>query len=196
MKDDAIKCRVEAKEGGGTEINTLDAWLQHGGPKEGEKQWHDFRSAKELAKAWLRHSSPKMPVEYAELLSRRSETRGFRPTLAIAEVSIAIDGFAGPRNSDMVVIGDAGQSRVVLAVEAKADEQFAGTTDDELRRVTNPDSNKPERIDNLSAAVLSKPVDDLVRSLRYQHLVALDTCHSSTRGIRDYLSVVRRWNKS
>ena len=167
-----LSCPVHANSDDGPRINNIEDWRIHGGPKDGDKQWKDFRSAKELARAWLRSDSTAMPVEYFELLSRSNETRGFQPTIGIAEVKIRIDEFGGPRNSDMVVLGEANKGRIVLAVEAKADESFAEPIAKELLGLSE-NSNKPERIDRLVAGVLNRPIDEQVRLLRYQLLHSL-----------------------
>lgn len=167
-----FRCDVLAKSEHGHRINSVETWLQYGGPKKGSKQWKEFRSALELARSWLRDDVPAMPVEYSHLLKTRRETRGFNPTLGLAEVEIAFDDLKPPRNSDMVVIGESKEGRIVLAVEAKADEPFAKLVSDELKGLAKA-SGKPERIRRLAAAVLNREVDDHVRSLRYQLLHSL-----------------------
>lgn len=113
-----------------------------------------------------------MPVEYSQLLGSSRQTRGFLASIAYAEADIAIDGFSGPRNSDMVVLGETHHGRVCLAVEAKADESFAGTIREELLGLKEP-SNKPDRVLRLSNAVLQRNVDEHVMMLRYQLLHSL-----------------------
>lgn len=172
MAQGEFRCDVLAKSENGHRINSVETWLQYGGPKKGSKQWKEFRSALELARSWLRDDVPAMPVEYSHLLKTRRETRGFNPTLGLAEVEIAFDDLKPPRNSDMVVIGESKEGRAVLAVEAKADEPFAKLVSDELKDLAKT-SGKPERIRRLAAAVLNREVDDHVRSLRYQLLHSL-----------------------
>ncbi len=163
---------IRAKTITGEIIRSLDDWLRLAPPRQGEAHWRDFRSAKELAQSWLRNGEPAMPIEYAELLRSHRDTRSFKPTVGIAEMEIRIDEFGGPRNSDMVVIGKSGRSKILLAVEAKADEEFAKTIADELRGLP-PNSNKPERVARLAAGVLNRELDPSLTSLRYQLLHAL-----------------------
>ena len=113
-----------------------------------------------------------MPVEYSQLLESSKQTQGFRTTIAFAEAEIAIDGFSGPRNSDMVVVGEAKEGRVCLAVEAKADETFAKTIKDELLGLSEA-SNKPNRISNLANAIFQRDLDEHVMTIRYQLLHSL-----------------------
>lgn len=163
---------IRAKSIDGPVIRSLDNWLKLAPPRQKERHWKDFRSAKELAQAWLRDRVPAMPIEYTELLRSHKDTSGFKPTVGIVEAEIKIDEFGGPRNSDMIVIGNARTDRILLAIEAKADEEFAKPIADELKGLKAP-SNKPDRVKRLAAAVLNRRVDSHVESLRYQLLHAL-----------------------
>ena len=163
---------IRAKSIDGPVIQSLDDWSKLAPPMQKEKHWKNFRSAKELAQAWLRDGVPSMPIEYVELLRSHKDTTGFKPTVGIAEAEIKIDEFGGPRNSDMVIIGNVREMQILLAVEAKADEEFAKPIADELKGLTAP-SNKPDRVRRLAAGVLNRSVDSHVESLRYQLLHAL-----------------------
>lgn len=163
---------LRAKSKDGPVIRSVQDWRQLAPPKRPLIQWQDFHSAKELAQAWLRDGSPAMPSEYATLLDGQAMTRRFKPECAIAEAEIRIDEFHGPRNSDMVVLGTTDRHPIVLAVEAKADEEFAGTIAEEMQGLPAT-SNKPERMARLVAAVLNRPFDASVNSLRYQLLHSL-----------------------
>ena len=163
---------IRAKSTDGAAIRCVQEWREHAPPKKPLIQWQDFRSAKELARSWLRYGVPSMPIEYSELLHSHKLTRRFEPEIAIAEVEIRIDEFFGPRNSDLVVIGKASRQPIVLAVEAKADEEFAKIIAAEMQRLSTK-SNKPERMARLVAAILDRPLDTHVNSLRYQLLHSL-----------------------
>lgn len=156
----------------GTLIRSIDDWKQHAGPVGGAAHWQDYRSAKELAVSWFRSGSLTMPVEYTELLNQCNLTAEFQPSFGIAEMKIRLDEFPGPRNSDLVVVGTSKGQTVLLAIEAKADEEFAGLIGDELKGLPN-DSNKPERIERLANAVFKSPINDHVKNLRYQLLHSL-----------------------
>jgi hypothetical protein len=180
---------IRARTITGEFIRSLDDWLILAPPRQGEVHWQDFRSAKELAQSWLRNGQPAMPVEYTELLRTHRDTRSFEPIVAIAEMEIRIDEFGGPRNSDMVVIGQSGRSKILLAVEAKADEEFAKTIADELRGLP-PNSNKPERVARLAAGVLNRNLDPNLTSLRYQLLHALAATAIEARSHQAKLGVL------
>lgn len=180
---------VRAKTINGRPIHNLDAWYKFAPPKKPKIQWKDFRSAKELARAWLRGSTPEMPVEYSKLLSSLGLTSGFIPEVAIAEVEIRIDQFGGPRNSDLIVFGHSKKQPILLAVEAKADEGFAEPIADELEDLPEA-SNKPERVDRLVEAVLNRDVDDHVRTLRYQLLHSLAATAIEARNHKAKLGVL------
>lgn len=169
MSEDSL---IRAKTTHGAAIRTIQEWYALAPPKKPLIQWQDFHSAKELAQAWLRDGSPAMPIEYSELLRSHALTRRFEPETALAEVEIPIDEFFGPRNSDLVVIGKANRQHIVLAVEAKADEEFAKTIAAEMQGLSTK-SNKPERMARLVTAVLNRQLDAHVNSLRYQLLHSL-----------------------
>ncbi len=158
---------IRAKIIDGPAIRSLNEWLRLAPPKQKEKHWKDYRSAKELGQSWLRNRVPAMPIESSELLRSHKITVGFRPAAGIVEAETKIDEFGGPRNSDIVVLGDSTAGRILLAVEAKADEEFAKPIADELKAL-EATSKKPERVKRLTAAVLNRDVDFHVQSLRYQ----------------------------
>lgn len=162
---------IRANRVDGEVIDCVTQWETLAPPRS-SNQWRDFRSAKELAQSCFREGLAQTPQEYLELLNSLNETRGFRPTVAYAEAEIDFDEFSGPRNSDLVVLGDSNRGKVCVAVEAKADEEFAKLIDKELQGLSRK-SNKRERVKRLSAAVFQRRVDKKVKCLRYQLLHAL-----------------------
>jgi hypothetical protein len=164
----------------GFEITTVDEWLEHAPPKSREKHWKDGRSAKELARAWTGES---MPEDVLGLLRGRPEFEGFQPELALAEHRTRFDRFGGEaRNHDLVLIGTARDERLVVGVEAKADEEFGSHCVGpyvERQRRTKPDSQVPQRADLLCRALFGRPLttdggaDPQLSALRYQLLTAL-----------------------
>ena len=60
-------------------IRSLEEWFQYAPPAKGDKHWKDGRSAKELAKAWISHNGPMMPVDLSDLLLSQASTVGFQP---------------------------------------------------------------------------------------------------------------------
>lgn len=107
---------------GDTPIHTLEQWLALAGPKGGETQWVDGRSAKECARAWL--GGPDLfPTEIAQLLEQIGggplEVEQVEP-----EALLAFDGHGGPRNADIAVWAKDAKGPVAITVEAKADEPF------------------------------------------------------------------------
>lgn len=156
----------------GHEIRSLDDWLRYAPPKRGELQWKDERSAKELAKAWVGVGTPAPPRELVALLAN---TFGTRITFdeAKPECVVALDGFAGEhRNCDLVVLCNVGGRRIVINVEAKADEPFGDFIGEYYDRTDGCTSNVPARIRQLSRALFGREPDDAIRALRYQLLHA------------------------
>jgi hypothetical protein len=93
------------------------------------------------------------------------------------ECIIELDKFRGEqRNCDLVVLCSRGSKRIVINIEAKADESFGdNTVGDYYDRVLNTKPNVPRRISNvpnrirqISSALFGREPDDVIRRLRYQ----------------------------
>jgi hypothetical protein len=158
----------------GEVIESVADWLLKAPPRGGEKQWRDGRSAKELAAAWFRAGTAAPPRELAELLDTVQATRALRLTSAVAEKVTRLDDFdPGHRNHDLVLVGEGVAGRVVVAIEAKADESFGATVAEALAaarrrtRETGKSSNLPARVAELCGAVLGCAAD-VAEALRYQ----------------------------
>jgi hypothetical protein len=106
----------------GTLITSPEEWRSHAPPKAGAAQWRDGRSAKELAKAWALGA---MPRDLFALLGSHQATKDFSAERALAEHRTALDRFSGEaRNHDLILVGTTGEARMLIAIEAKADEPF------------------------------------------------------------------------
>ena len=85
----------------GQAIHSFGDWLPLAHPPDAAGEWKDFRSAKELARAYFRTGSPAVPEEMAALLNSRPETQGFQIDTAVAGKSIIADThWAKKRYSD------------------------------------------------------------------------------------------------
>jgi hypothetical protein len=152
----------------GQQIRSVDEWFRYAPPKMGSKHWKDGRSAKELAKAWLKTGVPRMPDEFAALLRSQASTMDFVVETAFPERITGLHAFGGgPRNHDLILLGRAGERRVLVSVEAKADESFGELIREELR-TAKPSSKVPDRIDLLSQSIFGRPIDPALGNLRYQ----------------------------
>jgi len=157
---------------GGHEIRSIDDWFQWAPPKMGARQWKDGRSAKELARSWFRKGYACPPEEIQLLLGAAFNGEiTFRE--AKPECVIELDDFPGEkRNCDLVLLLGVGQ-RMVVNVEAKADEPFGDDTiGDYYDRTADSRSNVPARIRQLSSALFGRVPDAAIRRLRYQLLHA------------------------
>jgi hypothetical protein len=158
----------------GQAIRSFGDWLPLAHPPDAAGEWKDFHSAKELARAYFRTGSPAIPEEMAALLNSRPETQGFQIDTAVAGKSIIADThWAKKRYSDVLLYGQRGQEKIVIAVEAVADQPFGDTIEDVLMHVTTPDNPRPSLIYDLSRAVFGRPIDTDLRRLRYQLLHGL-----------------------
>jgi hypothetical protein len=163
----------------GHEIRSVEDWFKYAPPKKGELQWKDKRSAKELAQSWFRDGTPKPPDELRALLEAKFGT-GIIFDEAKPECIIELDDLGGEhRNCDLVVLCNVGAKRMVISVEAKADEPFSDLIGKyyDQRAAPSPDglpsrSNVPARIRQLSQALFGREPDEAIRRLRYQLLHA------------------------
>ena len=159
----------------GHEITDLTSWFEHAPPAKGAEHWKDYRSAKELARAWCRYGVIRVPDELTMLFCKRVETRGFRAEQAVAEMEIHFDEFGGPRNADLA-LWDRPKSKsskgIAVTVEAKADESFGPTVGQHLAHAPQG-GNIPERVARLSQGIFGQDVDATIERLRYQLLYGL-----------------------
>ena len=176
----------------GHEIETVEDWFKYAPPKRGELQWEDKRSAKELAQSWCGKGFACPPNEMRLLLERVFGTEIVFEE-AKPEHAIRLDDFDGEhRNCDLVVVCNVGAKRLVINVEAKADEPFSDLIGKYSDRTAapNPDeqpsrSNVPARIQELSRALFGRQPDETIRKLRYQllHAAAATLIEAKENGV-------------
>ncbi|MFN8150291.1 MAG: hypothetical protein U0R24_04075 [Solirubrobacterales bacterium] len=141
-------CRIEG--GDGQPITSLEDWREVGAPAGGDRHWVDSRSAKELAKAWLSGDAASRVIA---LLSLWPELAGLRLNRAIAEKKTAFDDIPrGPRNHDLLVIGETAAEPLVIGVEGKADEPFDRKLGEwqAAALARTPNSEAPRRLERLT----------------------------------------------
>lgn len=164
----------------GVVITTEDGWRDHAPPQE-DYHWEEYRSAMESCRAWLREG-PAVPEELYAALKTRPETRLFGFGDVYPEFVARLDDFGGQhRNADIHAVARRGTTKMVLNVEAKADEKF-GTVigpyyDRTVKFNNDPEttrrSNVPTRIETLVQGVFGRPLDEKIKKLRYQLLFGL-----------------------
>jgi hypothetical protein len=154
----------------GEEIRSVDDWFRLAPPKRGAVHWKDFLSAKELARCWFRTGTAALPSELGRLLAPVFGQE-VRLTEAIPECIIRLDELRGEhRNCDLVAHGHGRLGRILLNIEAKADEPFGDSTVGQYHdhKLTTP-SRVPLRIVNLADRVFGR-FDFAIRALQYQLL--------------------------
>jgi hypothetical protein len=153
-------------------IITVDDWLRFSPPKMGIRHWKDGRSAKELAKAWLETGTPKMPQELGNILHNHHLTRNFIPEFAIPEYVTRLDNFFGEhRNHDLIISGLSDDKKVLVSIEAKADESFGKLICNVGSK--NPNSKIPQRLELLKNSIFGHTIDDVIGNVRYQLLTGV-----------------------
>jgi hypothetical protein len=156
----------------GRNIVTVDQWFEFAPPKGGLRQWVDGRSAKELAKAFVKDGAPTIPAELGALLESNRELGPVDLVTLFPEYKIPLDPFRGEtRNADLAAIGKARVGKIGVTIEAKADEAFGETIGDTLAKAARVSykSNIPKRISALSEALFGQSCPD-INDLRYQLL--------------------------
>lgn len=146
----------------GQEIQDLEGWFDHAPPEKGIDQWVDCFSAKEQAKAWLRHGRPAVPADllYAVAVAGFGEVdRWTAYPERYTEFDDYSRGSAGARHHDMLVLlGDPDAPEAVLGIEAKACEDFDGIVAKKVK--TLPPTNAARRCNLLSQALFGRVVCD------------------------------------
>jgi len=157
----------------GHDIRSIEDWFEYAPPKMRARHWKDGRSAKELARSWVRKGYA-CPPEEMRLLLEGAFNGEITFHEAKPECVIELDDFPGEnRNCDLVVLCGVGTQCLVVNVEAKADEPFGDDTiGDYYDRTADSRSNVPARIQQLSLALFGRVPDEAVRKLQYQLLHA------------------------
>jgi hypothetical protein len=174
---DASFVRVETSNG--SRIYSLAHWRRVAPPVGKDSQWKNGRSAKELARAWSQLSAP---ADVLDLLRGADGLGDLQVEKAIAEFETTLDSFGKGRNHDLLILGHAAGKRILVGVEAKADEELgpaigayrasAETANQARREAGSPLSRIPERIDGLASVVFGDRGVD-ISPLRYQLLHGL-----------------------
>jgi hypothetical protein len=108
----------------GMEIGSLSDW-RNLAPPAAATHWKPGRSAYELAQLWMEGRGAAC---VAETLALQPQLAGFQPERAVVEAQTRFDEHrGGPRNHDLLIVGAVGGRRIVVSVEAKADETFGET---------------------------------------------------------------------
>ncbi len=163
----------------GNVISTLGEWHRHAPPKL-PIHWAENRSAMEVARAWLEGNAVRFPPEVTAALEDHPNFGSVLSWDAEPEAKLKFDSFKGEtRNSDLVVVANDSFGQYVLAVEAKADEEYDKTVAATFaaaleRRIENPRSKGVARIERLVSALLRPRIrgGPKAAELRYQLLTA------------------------
>lgn len=123
------------------------------------------RSAQELIYTWTPGNGlPTVPEELQSLLDCHDLTADTTLTDGFAECETGLppDTRHGPRNHDLLLFGAGPNGKIVVGVEAKADEPFDGTLNQKLQQksvINNVRTGLPGRIDWLLREVFNSRFD-------------------------------------
>lgn len=173
----------------GDTIGSVEDWYKYAPPKQGQRHWKDYRSAKELAKSWFRTGSPAIPCELKTLFNKKPELRDLGVQDVVAELPIHLDKFRGEtRNTDLLLVGHVANLTTVVTIEGKADEPFGMIVADYLKKVEKAGkrSNLPDRIKILFESLFRCATAPELRQLRYQliHAMAATLIEAKKRNAR------------
>jgi len=166
--------RIPVENHRGEPIVTLADWHRLA-PPTSPHHWREYRSAYELAHAWTEGDGAKrLPA----ILQVREELAGLRLERGIAERKSWFDDIPGrPRQHDLLLNGTMNAGRLVVGLEAKADEPFDLNLAEyrAIARRRSAGTRAPERLDRLTRAFFGATLDDdpTLGTLRYQLLAAL-----------------------
>jgi hypothetical protein len=179
----------------GRPIHSFCDWEKYALPPDRKEQhWVEGRSAYELGFSWTANGEPAVPSELIQLLDTKEETRRIVMLSGITEHETRLPcSNGGPRCHDLALRARQDATDVTICIEAKADEPFGGTVEEELlkarKRVRSPDrvsrpaeTRFPNRLDWLSRSLLGLSafqdeqftlLSDEVAKMPYQLLAAI-----------------------
>lgn len=152
----------------GSIISTIEDWETYSPPAK-ESQWVNGKSAKELAKAWLKNGACQIPAELTLLFKSNLILGNLEINLATPEYKTELDEYGKGRIHDLLLHGKKGKENVIISIEAKVDEPFGRTIRDRKRN-NSINSNIDKRIAHLSQSLFSQKN---VEHLRYQLLYGI-----------------------
>ena len=169
---------LDLKHVDGSPIADWRAWS----PPKDLKHWRAGRSAVELARAWFTSEAPRIPPEFAALLASSQLLVGLRSLHGVPECITALPEAGEGRNHDLVLEGETAGGRVLIAVEAKADEKFGQRIGkywaqklEERSAPGGAPSRAPERVEalvTLLAGTGAAPAQEPWSRIRYQLVTA------------------------
>lgn len=117
----ATAFELSGRKGG--EITDVRSWGKHAKPAS-TTHWKKGRSAMELARSWTGEHGPEA---LQTLMGRLTGTADFEVKKGVAEAQTRFDDFRGPRNHDLLLVGQAAGGKTVVSIEGKVDEDFGQT---------------------------------------------------------------------
>jgi len=151
-------------------ITTLDEWKKKCPPKGKDKQWKDFRSAKENAKYWIENNY-KDTALYKNLLKDLNENIVFN--ICSPEYELKFDSYRNSRQADLLILGNYNNKNIAIGIEAKADETYDAYIYNKIIKssltiLEKPKSNQLNRILELKEKLFTS---NKFYFLRYQLIV-------------------------
>ena len=150
----------------GKTIRSVDDWEAYAPPASKKLHWVDGRSAKELAKLWIKNGSDQLPEVLTQLFCDVVELRHVEINLVVPECKTKLDHYGNGRVHDLLLYGKSGKEKIVISIEAKVDEPF-GPTIKERKKDRRAHSNIDKRIARLAESLFYQKD---IEHVRYQLL--------------------------
>ena len=166
-------------------IRSFADWEKYALPPDRRtRHWKEGRSAFELGRIWTISGKPAAPAVLVQLLKSHEGTKRTVIKSGITEHETFLPfGNRGPRCHDLSLQAERDDSAITICIEAKADEPFGGTVEEELRKARQrPVTRFPERLDWLTRSLLGVPaytdadhqvLSEVISVLPYQLFAAI-----------------------
>jgi hypothetical protein len=150
----------------GSEITSVENWLELAPPVRKEFHWKPGRSAYELANAWIGEERVKALTILQDILNSSENLQNIELIEAFAEWETKLDKHGKGRTHDFLIKGQLEEKKAIIAIEAKADESFGELIGNYMEK-SPEQSNIPNRIKLMASALFE---DQSIDDLRYQLL--------------------------
>jgi len=157
------------------QIKTVDDWKQKCPPAKRDGHWCKGKSAMSLADYWINYEGKDM----IESIQKHESFRNLTIDICSPEHVTRFDSYSKGRVHDLVAIGQSGDDKVCIAVEAKVNEGFGNGTakaiyDKAVRaRQEGVSTDLPDRIIGLVRSIFIDPEKREISDLQYQLLYAV-----------------------
>lgn len=168
------------------EVKSLKDWQQL--LAEPEKHWRKGYSAYELAYSWMNSSGFPASVDNVLSNSGFSEFKDLKIDIAYPERKTNLNDSGRPSQTDLMVLANGANSKVVIGVEGKVDESFGPIVHE---RYSNEEANRSrlnflcsqlglssDKVEQVRYQLIHRSVATILEAKNYNAKIALMLVHS------------------